>query len=93
MSQRSYGHGSNFQDAETTAKEFLRIIGTALPKIAGKEKVATMIIVLDILSRIPMNEFLNIRNATDDFQRMTPSNQELVLSDLRRKITEFKIGT
>lgn len=93
MPHRTVRPGFNLEDAETTAREFLRIIGAALPKTADKEKVATMMATIDVLSRVPMNEFANLRDAVADFQRMFPSVQADTLSRVRVLITELKIGT
>lgn len=93
MPHRTVRPGFNLEDAETTAREFLRIIGEALLKTADKERVATMMATIDVLSRVPMGEFRNLRNTTQDFQQMLPSVQADTLSRVRVLMTELKIGT
>lgn len=90
---RTIRPGFNKEDPPTTADIFLRIIGNAMPELAEKEKVAMMMTTLDIITKVPMKEVLNLRNAMHDFQQMTVSDKEEVRSTMRRKLTELKIGT
>ncbi|MFZ2303514.1 MAG: hypothetical protein WAV98_01835 [Minisyncoccia bacterium] len=68
------------------AENLLRIISPLLSGGTMWLKGAQAKFALNVILKIPMGEFLNLRNTVQDFQRMDDVNQENVLTQVRTKI-------
>lgn len=74
------------------AERLYESIHVALPKISMREKAEIAQTVINTLSMLPPYELANFHNAMVDYITLPKQSKIEVLSILRRKVTEVRIG-
>ena len=67
----------------------LAIIDSSLPLESSRNKATAAIILIDILSRVPQEEFINLKEAIKEYNALPRSSQQMVASGIRANLTKF----
>ncbi len=88
-----HNYSNSFVRESVLAERLCESLDEALPKAGSMEKTIVAMTIINTISSLPASKIADFYTAMLEFSTLTKQRQENVLSQLKVKITELKIGT